>query len=96
MEYIYEKERCLSYHLIVITYSIKFPCILHHLCEVLIRIDGSRHLAEVFGELLESDDAVGHLSVPLFHKLQVDLLGLFFAADHVRVLADIIDLGDII
>ena len=53
-------------------------------------------MAEVVRELLESDDPIGHLSVPLFHKLQVNLLRLFFAADHVRVLGDIVDLGDII
>ena len=92
---IYMRKRG-AYHLIVITYSIKFPCILHHLCEVLIRIDGSRDLAEVVRELFECDDSVGDLSVPLFHKLQVNLLRLFFAADHVRVLGDIVYLRDVV
>lgn len=80
----------------MISYSIKFPGILHHLSEVLIRIDRGRHLAEVVKELFESDDAIRDLCVPLFHKLKVDFLRLFFAADHVGVLGDIIYLGDII
>jgi hypothetical protein len=76
--------------------SLKFPGRLHHLCKVLVGVDGCRHLTEIFSEFFERYDAIGHLSIPLLHEVKVHLFGLFLSADHVGIFAHIVDLCDII
>ena len=74
----------------------QLPGLGHHDSEVLVSVDRGRHVSVVFAELVESDDAVGVLSVPQAHELTVSLLWGLLACHHVGVLAHVVDASDVV
>ena len=71
------------------------PGILHHHCEVLVRVNASRHISEIIAEFFKGNNTVGDLRIPQRHELHVDLLRVL-ASDNIGVLANIIDFSNII
>ena len=85
-----------SGHLPIASYSAsELPRVLHHELEVVVAVDRAAHSFVVFAELIEGDDAVGLLGVPLGHELLEHLIGRLLALLDLWVLASIIDLSDV-
>ena len=76
--------------------SLELPCALHHEFEVVVSVDGTAHALIVVAELVESDDSVLFLSVPLGHEFLVDFLGCFSSILDIWVLASIVKGGNIV
>lgn len=74
----------------------KLPRVLHHKCEVVVSVDGATDTFVVLAELLEGDDSVSLLAVPLGHEFMEDLVGRLFALLNIGVLARIVDLSDVL
>ena len=76
--------------------SLELPCALHHEFEVVVSVDGAADSLVVVAELVEGDDAVLFLSVPLGHEFLVDFLGCFPSILDVWVLAGVVKGGNIV
>ena len=74
----------------------KFPGALHHQGEVVIPIDRAADAFIVLKELIEGDNSISLLSIPLGHKFGKDLIRGLLSLNNLWVFASIIDLCDVI
>lgn len=58
---------------------------LHHLAEILIRIDRAAHTLVVFAEFVKRNDSIFFLRVPLAQEFSEDVIFGLAALDYVRV-----------
>ena len=75
--------------------SSKFPCVPHHELEVVVAVDRAAHPLVVFVELVQGDDAVGLLGIPLGHELLEDLIRCLLALFDLGVLTCVVDRSDV-
>lgn len=73
----------------------KLPRSLHHKLKVVVTVDRAADAFVVVAELIEGDDTVGFLRVPLGHELLEDLFWGFFAFFYLGVFTCIVNLSDV-
>ena len=74
----------------------EFPSVSHHNSKVLVSVDRARNISIVVAELIERHDTISYLSVPKRHELLISLLRGQLLVDHIRVLAHVVQSGNII
>ena len=75
--------------------SLKLPRVLHHELEVVVAVDRAAHPLVVFVELVQGDDAVGLLGIPLGHEFLEDLIRCLLALFDLWVLTCVVDRSDV-
>ena len=75
--------------------SSEFPRVPHHELEVVVAVDRAAHPLVVFVELVQGDDAVGLLGIPLGHELLEDLIRCLLALFDLGVLTCVVDRSDV-
>ena len=73
----------------------ELPRVLHHQFEVVVAVDRAAHPLVVFVELVQGDDAVGLLGIPLGHELLEDLIRCLLALFDLGVLTCVVDRSDV-
>ena len=72
------------------------PRVPNHELEVVILIDAGGYITVVVNELLDGDLVVAHVFVPLSHELGKDIVTAHLASLELRVLSNIVGLGNIV
>ena len=73
----------------------ELPRVLHHNRKVVVGVDRTADTFVVFAELIEGDDAVGLLRVPLGHEFLEDLIWGLLSLLNLGVVAGIVNLSDV-